>query len=306
MNWTRALLPACILLATLTASRPVWAVPGWGAWIREHDATAYDLGKKAAEPAFLVMKAGIFDKRGNLKIVADYDRVLGFCRKNVEMHAWVTYRIGAETQLTRSAGQTLGGHLNILLDRSCFQSVELDIEPLNAPAPGMLEFIEEVRRTMRADRKLFLALPPVMPPEPKGLAWKEADMKTVLDRVDGIDFMLYDTGLDKPDYVKVLRRAAGLAKGNPSKQFRMGLPAYYDPGRKLHPLNVENTTVAVEGLRQLMPEIGETLCSPSVRILYYAYWTLTREDLENVRLFDNYLKERCASGRPRAAASTKR
>jgi hypothetical protein len=295
-------LPLLVFTLVVGSLKPVAAAPGWGAWIREHDARVEDLTKQPAAPAFLVMKAGIFDKRGRLRSVADPDRVNAFCRKGVEMHAWVTYRIGTTTTLTRAAGQALGGNLNKLLNRSCFASVELDIEPLNAPAPGMLEFLEEVRRVLRADRKLYFALPPVAPPTPKGLWWNEADLQALLKHVDGIDFMLYDTGLDVEEYRAVLKRAVELAKAFPDKDFRLGLPAYYDRGRALHPLNVENTSVALTGLRALLPELGETLCAPRVRILYYAYGTLTREDFLNVRAFNQLLKERCAPGRPKGNA----
>lgn len=295
---------SCFWLAlAFLVALPALGAPGWGAWIRENDATVGEIGGVPTTPAFLVMKAGIFDKRGNMRFVVDYDRVMAFCRRNVEMHAWVTYRIGITTTLTRAAGQNLGGHLNKLLDRSCFSSVELDIEPLNAPAPGMLDFLEEVRRVMRSDRKLLLALPPVGPPEPVGLRWLESDLKKVLERVDGVDFMLYDTGLDKAGYQKLLRRAVDVAKTYPAKQFRLGLPAYYDKGRALHPLGIENSTVAVEAFRNMLPDVGETLCSPSVRILYYAYWTLKAEDFANARALDGLLKERCAQ-RPKGPGVT--
>lgn len=295
---TRLLFALCLALATLNAQ----GAPGWGAWVREDDLTAANMALFPAIPAFLVMKAGVFDKRGNMKFVAKYDRVIGFCRKNVEMHAWVTYHIGVKTTLSRPAGQNLGAELNKLLDQSCFSTIELDIEPLNAPAPGMIEFLEEVRRVMRPDRKLLLALPPVAPPEPRGLRWLESDLKKVLAHVDGIDLMLYDTAAEREMYEQILRRAVEVAKTYPTKQFRLGLPAYYDK-RNSHPLGVESSTVAVETLRALLSTERETLCSPSVRILYYAYWTMKKEDFENARALDTLLKERCAE-RPKGARVT--
>ena len=289
---TRAL---CLLLVTL-AGFPALAAPGWGAWMREKDDVVGGLGNLPSIPAFLVMKAGIFDKTGGLRIVAQHERVLDFCRRNVEMHAWVTHRVGKKTGLNRAGGQTLGGHLNKLLDESCFASVELDMEPIGEPAPGMIEFLEEVRRTMRKDRKLYVALPPIAPPTTKGLTFTEADAEKVLAVVDGIDLMLYDTGLDdRRDFGKVIERGVAFAKKHPGKDVRLGLPAYYDEGRFLHRLGIESSTVAVETLRGLLPNALETLCSPEVRILYYAYWTLKREDFENARALDATLKERCAS-----------
>jgi len=271
--------------------------------MRENDGSIAALAALPQPPAFLLMKAGIFERSGRLKFVASPKHVMSFCQKNVEMHAWVAYKLADRTQLTRAAGQRLGQNLNQLFDKSCFASVELDIEPLSGFRSGLQEFLEEVRRTMRQDRKLLMALAPVGPPPTKGQWWNERDLKTLLGIVDGVDFMLYDTGLERGPYVEVLKRAVAVAKTYPDKQFRLGLPAYYDKNRPLHPLGIENTTVTYDTLRDVLKEGRETLCSPSVRVLYYAYWTMKREDLENAGALDSMLKERCAE-RPKSKGVT--
>lgn len=286
-----------VALLAATTPRSAKAIPGWGAWATFDNPLARLIPKMKSKPSLLVTKAGIFSKQGSLRIVVPFDQLQPLCERNeVEMHAWVTHALGKQAGLTRAVGQRLGAELNGLVEKGCFRSIELDMEPMATPTPWLAAFLQEVRRILRADRKLFVAVPAISPPATYGYHWAHDSLDLVLAEADGIDVMGYDTGFTNADqYGKSLAAAVRFAaKYADKKEVRIGLPAYYDTNKPKHRLDVENVRVALNELRKI-PDVAKTLCHRNVRLLYYAFWTMKTEDVQAAGEFDQWLSDRCLS-----------
>ena len=278
------LRPSClcgfVASAVVTATTAL-ATPG-GAWLQGPDRIPLALVDRTYVPEFHVVKTAVFSNNGTPKASHPHAQYRLTCGREaaLESHAWVTHRLSAGERLSPEAGRKLGTELTKLLKETCLSAVELDVEPMPAPPEWLVPFLKAVRATLVSDYELRLAIPPVTAAPLRGLSWRPADALRVLEAVDGLDLMLYDSGAsDAAAYEKIVAEAFGFAAAvSTGKRLVLGLPAYKDKHKPLHPLDVENLSVAQTALGKLSKDKARLLCDGRARLAYYAHWTMDVND----------------------------
>jgi hypothetical protein len=226
-----------------------------------------------------ILKAGVFGRGGTFTPQSKASPTPCPAALIPRRIAWVTHRLAAEETISAEAGEKLGSKLADYLPRHCFRGVELDVEPLPEPPAWLAPFLRGVKRKLGAGLFLSLAIPPVASSPLPGLSWRPAQALGILEAVDGLHLMIYDTGLVTPDaYEALLRETAKLVgdwRGKfPDKEILLDLPTYYDRTRK-HRLDVENLRVVQRAWKDFPAE----LCLPRVDWAFYAGWTMTPDDV---------------------------
>jgi len=248
-------------------------------------------------PEFVLLKWGVFSKTGWVSVRRD-DVNHGFlCRSKIESFAWITHRLSEGEVLSSAAANKLGVELNRLLHETCFSGVELDIEPIPSGSQWLKGFLREIRAKLKAEYRLHAAIPPVSSENWVGLTWKEQEALSVLEEIDGVDLMLYDTGAaNEKKYIDLLHENFRFAKKAMSqfsnKKMVLGFAAYKDKTKK-HRLTVENLKIALKALKEF-PDSKNLLCHPlSLRVVYYAGWTMDGEDVKVAHQLIQWRKTLC-------------
>lgn len=255
-----AALAVCFIVLS-----PSWAaspLPTVGCWWKE----AKSYLKAPEECDFLLVKTAILSSNGTLSTRTPIpETAVG----------WITRRL--------SPLEPLGTQVAIrLADEAAKEKIariELDLEPMPALAGWLVPFAKEFDR--KSEQALHFATPPFAKVKLPGLSWSEKDLRDLLVAADGIDLMIYDTGLSTIESYRDLVRtnaelAVKLLGEFPAKSILLGLPAYPDK-TKLHRPSVENLFIAREGLEKI--ERFPTGLSVAV----YAGWTLTGKEREQMR-----------------------
>lgn len=246
-----------------------------GAWYKTPK-QILDSKKQGYTPAFVLLKAAVFSKDGAIRKTLTQKERKDHCLTNVRTTAWVTHRLSKGETLSKNAGQRLGRELSAYLVNSCFSKVELNIEPIEKVEPWLLEFLFGVKSELKA-LQLHLAVPALSPQKLLGPSWDIGDVKLALAQTDGLDFMLYDTGItsDK-DYISLVtnavRESLALLLAHRDKTLILGLPTYHDK-TKFHQKS-ETLANAFSALKNFSPLELEPICAGRLQIAYYAGWTM--------------------------------
>ncbi|MBI4404823.1 MAG: hypothetical protein HY537_11710 [Deltaproteobacteria bacterium] len=232
-------------------------------------------------PDSVLLKWGVFSTNGHVKPTEDIGNMEAACRNKIPLVAWISHRLSQNEQLLPEAGQRLGTELNQLLAAPCFQGVELDIEPLPEPPPWLAPFLKQLRKVLNAHFKLRLAIPPVSDTKLPGLSWLPTRALAIASECDGLDLMVYDTGLTKAfEYERLVQKSLAFARvffeRYPDKTLLLGLPAYKEK-TKLHWPMVENLLTASQALEDSGAD-KSLICSKQLSIAFYAGWTIDIKD----------------------------
>lgn len=255
---------------------PVCGVGSFGVWARA-DKTPFNTAR--FEPDFTILKLGAFSNSGVLKPLLTNAQLGDQCARRKRIDVWVAHKIGATETISGGAGERLGKQLNQILGPSCVEAVELDIEPMPMIPPWFLNFLGHVRRSLAPRFRLHLAVPLITTDAIPGPHWPAHEVVTLLQALDGIDIMAYDTGAQSPgEYSQWLAhsvRSLGAHLDHFSnKVITLGLPAYHDR-TALHSNANESPLAALTALMQLNPALT---CRAGVRYAFYAEWTMTPND----------------------------
>lgn len=275
-----------------------------------HFLKAYELGawyKRAPEipralntrfqPSFLILKAGIFSTNGSLKIVGEPKDWKKLCSENYKLIAWLTHRLKKGQQLTSANGENLAREIAKNFSPSCFQAIELDIEPLTGEEPWLVEFLTSLKKILAGSFELRMAIPLVSEEKIAGASWKKENVRALLSHVDGIDLMLYDSGSKtKETYAALLNynltTAKELLNSMTGKSILVGIPAYHDR-TALHKDNFENINAFISVLKSRTLAENSPLCTGQIRMALYAGWTLSPEDRNSINELKAWLEENC-------------
>lgn len=249
-------------------------------------------------PDFTLIKAGIFSKTGNLKEVLSREELKETCSENPHFEVWVTHRLSKGETWEEKAGTLLGKSLKKQLEGTCVRAVELNAEPLPDVPDWFLKFLSNVKKEA-GNLSIRLAVHALSEKKLEGPTWNKALVEKLLPSVDGVDLMMYDTGLkEKESYSELLvnafKEVEAWAKGHPAKTFVIGVPAYYDKTR-LHRSDVENLKSVLFALSRHQPNEKAPWCNRQIRFAIYAGWTMTAEDKTITQLLRAWRANLCES-----------
>lgn len=271
---------------------------------------AYELGawyKRAPEipralntrfsPTFLILKAGIFGANGSIKTVGEVKDWKKLCSENYKLTAWLTHRLKKSQQLSPSDAENLGREIARNFSSTCFQAIELDIEPLTGEEPWLSEFLKKLKMTLADSYQIRMAIPLLSEEKTTGLSWKKEQAKKLLSHIDGIDLMLYDSGSKtKEAYASLLEYNLTAAKDilvtSSDKSVLLGIPAYHDR-TALHKDNIENINAFISALKARSLADNSPICTGKIKMAFYAGWTLSPEDRNSISDLKSWLEENC-------------
>lgn len=258
-----------------------------GAWYKAPNQVPNPLDE-AFSPSFVLLKVANFNQKGALWPLFPRQSIQERCKLNQAVEAWVTHRLKKEETLGTDAGLLLGKSLVESLKDTCIKKVEIDLEPLPSATPWLLEFLVGIKTTSK-ELEIRLAVPALSEKPLVGPTWNKESVDKVLEKIDGVDFMLYDTGLqDKREYAALLKNAIRFALNvSETSPIVLGVPAYQDR-TKYHQLKVENLETVLEVLKSFPPKELVPLCLKKVRLSLYAGWTLSKELLHARKLEEWY------------------
>ncbi len=259
----------------------------WGTWAKDPASLNKTL-------SFALLKTAVFGKQGNLEPAVTEKDIANACKAGVELRAWITHRVGYEEVISPEAGARLGENIATLLKKSCFTSVELDIEPLRTPPPWLVPFLSKVRVKLPKELSLHLAVPTITTVPQTKWPWTTLEANAVLEAVDGFDLMIYDTGHKETEsYGKVIAdTVAYVAQAPSAKKFVLGFPAYHERTPR-HFVRSENLAQVELGLKRLETSAAKTLCHSRVEFAFYAHWTARRDDKAPMDAIESWRKEVC-------------
>lgn len=248
-------------------------------------------------PSFLILKAAIFSRTGTLKMVGEPKDWQKLCEKNYSLTAWITHRLKKNDTLSNEVAEKLAANLNEKIGSSCFRQVEIDLEPLTGEEPWLEAFLKKLKSQLKPELKLRVALPFLAEEPTVGTHWKKEFAQKILPAVDGMDFMVYDTGSKTlQDYLKLvdynLKEANRLLTGPIEKTILLGIPAYHDR-TPLHRDVIENVSAFFAALKALKLAEVSKICSGQILLSLYAGWTLSPEDRKNIEEMKSWLMEAC-------------
>ncbi len=246
-------------------------------------------------PRVIFLKVGVFSKRGLLKKLFSDLEIKQACSSEFLLQGWVTHRLSQNDTLSIESGKKLGKSLSQLSDSSSLKAFELDIEPMHSIPKWLNGFLSGLKNEC-PHIEIRLATPPLFKKPISGIAWNE-ELDTILSVLDGVDFMLYDSGInDFKTYedliihnISEIKRAL---KKWPNKKFYLGLPAYKDK-TKLHNLKIENLNVIKRILFSLPDELKKFLCIKNIDFSYYSLWTIDKNDISEIKLIEEWRKKEC-------------
>lgn len=257
----------------------VWCATGWGmgAWWKEGPVADKPAWRGFSQPA--ILKRAIFSRTGHLRWVGPPPGS-ATCEKAPAAWAWVTHRLSPGETLSADTGRAIGKALGVL--EGCFSAVELNIEPMPAPPDWLVPFLSAVRTALPDRVALRTAVPAVTTKPLVGPSWRPDAAMRVLEAVDGIDLMLYDTGERSPlGYLTVLSDAGELAlrsgRGPKGPRALLGIPAYADK-TDLHDRQIESLSTVMALLPKLPESARRGWCYAEVAV--YAGWTATDPDVK--------------------------
>lgn len=269
-----------------------------GAWYQ--DMSQVSIPKKAIfNPQFLVLKAGVFSKTGHFTVAKALNKLKlkNEGSRNLESIAWVTHRLSPGETLSKEAGEILGIELSKKLLGTYFTSIELDIEPLTKAESWLEPFLKGIRKNLSSSFKLRLAVPVLSPKTVSGHFWSLQDGAQAINWVDGLDVMVYDSGLkSQKEYSELFKNVfffvMELVKQSPEKNIILGLPTYDDRTR-LHDKEYENLETVLTTLKPFTPFQLKYYCSGQIRFAYYAGWTLSQKDQSQHQQLEEWTNEIC-------------
>lgn len=234
-------------------------------------------------PDFFLLKTAAFSNGGKLKTYLGSAELKKACAAGKDVVAWVSHLLSPGEVMSPESAKRLAGELNTLLSPvPCAKGVELDVEPLEDLPPWFTLFCQTVRTHLDKRFVLTAAIPAL---------WREPSALLLLSVVDGLDFMIYDTGAKTVDeYAPTLKAAVNFA-GLTEKTILLGLPAYPDKTKKHRPgvENIKAVTKTLEGL----PQASTALCRPNLRFAYYAGWTMTDAEKREAAEFQRWRRSLC-------------
>lgn len=230
-----------------------------------------------------LLKVAAFHRSGTATPKLSPAELKKTCGGPLKHVAWVAHRLQPGERLDRKAGVRLGEELEALLRKGCFEGVSLNMEPLPTPPAWLPAFLQGIRSALALP--LSMAVPPISEGKHPGLTWTRKETLNTLAHLDGLDFMIYDTGESKAAYQKIVHQTISVAavQATWNKTLTFGLPAYPDK-TKLHPAEVENLKTLNDILQRL--PMDRAYCGPRRRLAVYAAWTWTDQDrawLEKIR-----------------------
>jgi hypothetical protein len=273
MAFTRILHSLLILIATGSTAHAT------GLWVKSPGNLTIYAATRYFVPDVFFVKTAVFGRAGDLHLIHTFEALVDTCGKKFQTAAWVTHWLAADESLKTSSAKTFAENLNAQLLGTCFTSIQIDLEPLPEPPPWLVPWLKEVRRLLSPSYALTLAIPTVTPRKLEAPTWTPEQAKSVVDVIDGLDLMIYDTGVTTDaDYGKLLVEAFDFAetvmKSGPKKIVTLGLPAYKAGNPKVHNIEVENLSVAKILLRSVAKEKARILCDTArARISYYPDWS---------------------------------
>lgn len=209
--------------------------------------------------------------------------------------AWVTYRLGRGVVLPEASGRKLGERLSAEIKGTSIEAVELDIEPMPYPI-SFIPFFRAVRLSLNPKIELRVAVPALADKPLSGPSWTKAEVKAVSTATDGVDIMLYDTGLKEVRaYQKLFADVLWWSVEHirtTGKRVTIGLPAYEDKTR-LHDAKVENLAVIHSALQQITPGEQARFCAHPPRFAIYAEWTLDEGERHTLDSLRKWKIDRC-------------
>lgn len=263
-----------------------------GAWYKSVEQIP-ELATQTFHPGFIILKIAAFSKKGNMWGVQSLEKIQEFCGKGEKLEAWVTHKIGKRETLGQAQGAVFAKELNTLIKNTCIKRIEIDLEPLKEASPWLLDFLGVVK-AQTPGLEIRLAVPALSAKALPGHSWTKNSIEKVLEKIDGVDIMLYDTGLkSSAAYTTLVKEALrfSLNKGK-GKAVVLGLPAYQDK-TKFHHLETENLTNVQTALETFTPQELVPLCLKKIRLSYYAGWTLFDSELQSAKKLDEWYSTVC-------------
>lgn len=282
-------------LAVFLLIFPSFAV-GDGAWTKTWEAYVAGLNDPSFPWDFGMIKAGIFSRDGSLKVTLEGAWREKICLTPRKPVAWVTHKLEPGEKLTREAGARLAKDLITLVKEGCFGSVELDIEPMPELPPWLVDFVTAVRKPLDGVFGVSLAIPTVSERTAGSTTWSVRSALKALSVADGLDLMIYDTGAATTEqYATYVRHALGFSvkasRKYLGKSITLGLPAYTDVTLK-HRKGIETVDTAKRVFLEEERSV-KMLCGASLRVAYYAGWTITSEEKRTAHELSEWRRRLC-------------
>jgi len=264
---------------------------GWGTWEKEFPATV-------RTPA--IVKWGVFHRSGKLTTHAPTQGPSSICETKSQLFLWVTHRLSPEEALTEAAGLRLGKEIAASNFPSCTSAVELDVEPITTLTPWLIPFVRGVRKNLPPGLRLRLAVYGPSAVAIPGPHWRPEDLEKLFVEVEGLDWMLYDTGLrDKQQYREYFGRSLVLAKSwlekYPGREILLGLPAYSDKTARHHAAT-ENVETVLEAWKAVAGRSGGE-CPRGLGLALFAAWSAKASDYENAERLFQWRRQQCGEGK---------
>jgi hypothetical protein len=253
--------------------------------------------KNGLKPDFIIARAGTFDSRGKITplFVNEWPKV---CKQHSNSSAWLSYKIKRGMSLSIEVGEKLAVNINKMFEGTCFDRIELDVEPIFKPDKWILAFYKSVRLHLSSRFKLDVTIESPSPGRlPSDTQWTKEDAEGVLKLVDGIDIMNYDTGLgDLEEYENLIfyseKQSLEILNENSNKQIRFGAPAYQDK-TKIHDPRIENLHSVLIGFQKLEEERKGLICNGRFQISYFDGSDMNKEDLKMANDLEGWQRSVC-------------
>ncbi len=257
-----------------------------GAWYKRAPEIPHALNTRF-QPSFLILKAAIFSTDGSLKVVGEPDAWKKVCDQNYKLTGWITHRLKKSEKLSNASGEKLAQNIAKQFSSTCMRTIELDIEPLTGEEEWLSPFLAKIKQTLAGSFEVRVALP----------FWKKENAQKILEVTDGIDLMLYDSGLKtKDEYAAFLKQNLDTAKEllthAPEKSVLVGIPAYHER-TALHVDNIENIGAFLAVLKARSLAENSKICTGHIKMALYAGWTLSPEDRNTILELKSFLDEIC-------------
>lgn len=242
---------------------------------------------------FYIVRAGNFNDVGEISFFENsWSKACGGHGSSV----WLSHKVKKETILTPKVARQLALNINKFMRTSCFDRVELDIEPIFEIQQWHLDFFSTVRQYLDPKFKLDAAIePPSKQALPTEVYWKSADIRKILNVIDGVDVMNYDTGYQMiAEYSDLIRDSATilgeLLETYNNKQVRFGLPAYHEK-TKVHNIEVENIHSALFGLKRVQNK--KYICHRNFQFVYFEGGEMRAQDIKWARELEYWHESTC-------------
>lgn len=164
--------------------------------------------------------------------------------------------------------------------------VQINIEPMPTGNSGFLTLLDELREAMPKGKTLSVAAypPPTWWHSFPDVHWDEPYFRQVVQRVDQMVPMMYDTAIQLPKFYRYLMSAwtADILNWSGETQVLLGVPAYDDAGVAYHSPSVENLHNALSGIHEGLSRY-RTLPGNYAGIAIYCEWEMDRQEWVCIR-----------------------